>query len=151
MQPTTTDRIEKKILLKAPRQRVWEAITHEKEFAHWFGVEFLEGKFELNQRAKLRSTHQGYEHIQFYVTVEKVEPPSLFAWRWIPGAEQPEGEYTTVVEFRLEEAAAGGTLLTITESGFDSLSLAYRAKALKENTQGWDEQAKSIRKYLETA
>ncbi len=146
-----TDRIEKKILLKAPRQRVWEAITNEKQFAKWFGVEFLNGKFELNQRVKLRATQKGYENIEFYVTVQSVEPPSLFAWRWIPGAEQPAGEASTLVEFRLDEAEDGGTLLTVTESGFDSLSLAYRAKAFQDNSRGWDEQAKSIQKYLETA
>ncbi|SPE29349.1 Vanillate O-demethylase oxidoreductase VanB [Candidatus Sulfopaludibacter sp. SbA3] len=151
MQPTITDRIEKKIALKAPRQRVWEAITNENEFAKWFGVEFIEGKFALHQRAKLRATNKGYEHVQLYVTVERIEAPAVFAWRWIPGAEQPEGEATTLVEFRLEETGDGGTLLTVTESGFDRLSLAYRAKALQDNTRGWDAQAKSIQKYLETA
>jgi uncharacterized protein YndB with AHSA1/START domain len=84
-------------------------------------------------------------------TVQKIEPPRLFSWRWIPGADQPEGESTTLVEFRLEETEDGGTLLTITESGFDRLSLSYRAKAFQDNTRGWDGQAKSIQNYLEAA
>lgn len=146
-----SDKIEQKVLLKLPRQRVWEALTREKEFAQWFGVEFVDGKFEVNKPAKLRSTHQQYRHIQFHITVEKMEPPSLFSWRWVPGAEQPEGESTTLVEFRLEETKDGGTMLTVTESGFDRLSLTYRAKAFQDNSHGWEEQAKSIQKYLEAA
>ncbi|HWC98540.1 MAG TPA: SRPBCC family protein [Candidatus Sulfopaludibacter sp.] len=141
------DSIEKRIELQAPRERVWRAIVNPAEFGAWFGVEFVEGGFETGRRAKLRSTHPGYRHIEFYVTVEKMEPPAYFSWRWIPGAEQPEGEASTLVEFRLEETQTG-TLLTVTESGFDRLSLAYRAKAYKDNTGGWDAQAKSIEKYL---
>ena len=148
---TISDTIEKQVVLNVPRQRVWQAITSEKEFGQWFGAEFVDGRFELGKRAKLRSTHKTYEHIQFYVTVQRIEPPSLFSWRWIPGAGQPEGESTTLVEFRLEETKEGGTLLTITESGFDRLSLAYRAKAFEDNSRGWDAQAQSIQSYLEAA
>jgi uncharacterized protein YndB with AHSA1/START domain len=144
-----SDRIEKQIELKAPRERVWAAITDSAEFGKWFGVVFPEGGFELGKRVKLRSTHPGYEHIEFYVTVEKVEPPHLFAWQWVPGAEQPEGEAMTHVEFRLEQAPGGGTLLTVTEYGFDRVSAAYRAKAYKDNTNGWEAQTKAIQRYLE--
>src|SRR5581483_3155605 len=82
-----SDRIEKQILLKAPRARVWKALTTEAEFGKWFGAEFLEGSFAAGQRAKLRVTLKGYEHLQFYLTVEKMEAPSYFSWRWIPGAQ----------------------------------------------------------------
>jgi uncharacterized protein YndB with AHSA1/START domain len=142
-----SDRIEKQIQLKAPRQRVWRALTNQQEFGKWFGVEILEGAFAAGERVKMRSTHPGYEHIRFYVTVEKVKPPSFFSWRWIPGAEQPPEEATTLVEFRREEAD-GGTLLSVTETGFDRLSLEYRAKAYKDNTGGWEHQTKSIQRYL---
>ena len=144
-----TDRIEKRITLKAPRQRVWQGLTNDKEFAKWFGVEFLDGTFEPNKRIKLRATQPCGDTAEFFLTVQKMEPPSYFSWEWIPGAEQPQGEPATLVEFRLEETKDGGTLLTVTESGFDRLSLGYRAKALKDNTNGWDEQAKRIQKYLE--
>ena len=141
------DRIEKQIQLQSPRERVWQALTTPREFGAWFGVEFIEGTFAAGERAKLRSTHPGYEHIKFYVTVEKMDRPSYFSWRWIPGAEQPEGEASTLVEFHLE-AADGGTLLKVIESGFDRLTLAYREKAYKDNTGGWEYQTKSIQKYL---
>ena len=96
---------------------------------------------------KARSTHPGYEHIEFYITIEKMDAPRLFSWRWIPGATQPPNEPTTLVEFTLEELHSG-TRLTITESGFDRLSLSYRAAAYKDNTGGWEYQAKSLTNYL---
>ena len=39
-----TDRIEKQITLKAPRARVWRALTNVEEFGTWFRVR-LEGAF----------------------------------------------------------------------------------------------------------
>lgn len=145
-----SDRIEKQVHLKSPRERVWQALTTPAEFGKWFGVVFVEGTFAEGRRAKLRSTHPAHEHIEFYVTVEKMDRPTFFSWRWVPGAEQPEGEASTLVEFHLEERD-GGTLLKIIESGFDRLSLAYREKAYKDNTGGWEYQTKSIQKYLEAA
>jgi uncharacterized protein YndB with AHSA1/START domain len=146
MTTAISDRIERKIELKAPRERVWKAITTETEFAQWFGVKFLEGKFQPGARAKARATHRG-RHIEFYLTVEKMEPPRYFSWRWIPGAKQPANEPPTLVEFVLEETQ-DGTSVTITESGFDRLSLEYRAAAFKDNTDGWEHQAKSLANYL---
>jgi uncharacterized protein YndB with AHSA1/START domain len=34
----TSDRIEKQIVLKAPRARVWKSLTDAREFGAWFGV-----------------------------------------------------------------------------------------------------------------
>lgn len=135
------------IELKASRERVWKAITTESEFEQWFGIKVLDGEFKPGTRVKARSTHPGYEHIEFYITIETVDPPNLFSWRWIPGAKQPPNEPTTLVEFRLEEAG-NGTRVTITESGFDRLSLAYRAAAYKDNTGGWEYQAKSLTNHV---
>jgi len=48
---TSTDRIERKILLKAPRARVWRALSDAPEFGGWFGVDFKGklGKFGLGR------------------------------------------------------------------------------------------------------
>jgi len=142
-----SDKIERTTELKASRERVWKAITTEIEFEQWFGIKILEGSFRPGTRVKARSTHPGYEHIEFYITIEKMEAPRLFSWRWIPGATQPPNEPTTLVEFLLEEVGTG-TRVTIIESGFDSLSLSYRAAAYKDNTGGWEYQAKSLTNYV---
>jgi uncharacterized protein YndB with AHSA1/START domain len=158
---TNTDRIEKKILLHAPLERVWRALSNADEFGSWFGVAF-DGPFVPGARitgkivptkvdAEVAKTQKPYEGRAFDFTVERIEPERLFSFRWHPFAVDPSVDYSnepaTLVEFRLDKAE-GGTLLTITESGFDRVPLARRAVAFKMNEQGWSAQSKLIEKYL---
>ena len=158
----TTDRIEKRIVLRAPRERVWSAISDARQFGTWFGVEF-EGDFIAGKQlkgkivptkvdpnvAKMQEPHTG---MAFHIYVERVEPMRVFAFRWHPYAIDTTKDYskepTTLVTFELEETP-GGISLTITESGFDQIPLERRAEAFTSNDQGWTEQAKLIQKYLE--
>ena len=146
----STDRIEKKIVLGAPRSRVWRAIANVEEFNTWFGVK-LEGKFAPGARVTGKITTPGYDHLTMDVTVEKVEPERLFSLRWHPYAIDPKvdysGEPTTLVEFRLEDVA-GGTQLTVVESGFDKIPADRRAEALRMNEGGWAEQLKNIERHV---
>jgi uncharacterized protein YndB with AHSA1/START domain len=150
MSTTTTDRIEKQILLRHPRSSVWRALTDSKEFGEWFGAVFT-GPFEVGARLKGRITHKGYEHLTMEVEIERMEPERLFSWRWRPGAAEPgetfSEEPTTLVVFELQEDP-GGTLLTVVESGFDRIPLARRAKAFRDNDQGWAAQMKAIEAHL---
>jgi hypothetical protein len=86
--------------------------------------------------------------------VDRIEPMRLFSFRWHPGAVDPDvdlsREPTTLVVFELEERQ-DGTLLTITESGFDSIPIARRAEAFEGNEQGWAAQLTLIEKYLARA
>ena len=146
----STDRIEKNIVLRAPRSRVWRAIAGAEEFGAWFGVK-LEGAFAPGARVKGRITTPGYEHVIMDITVERIDPERLFSYRWHPYAVQPgvdySGEPTTLVEFQLEEVA-GGTRLTVVESGFDRIPLARRPEAFRMNDQGWGEQLKNIERHV---
>jgi uncharacterized protein YndB with AHSA1/START domain len=150
MSPTSTDRIEKKVLLRAPRARVWRALTDAREFGQWFGVE-LSGTFAPGARMKGRITHKGYEHVTWDVTIERMEAPRLFSWRWHPYAVETGVDYsaepTTLVEFELEEVASG-TMLTVVESGFDRVPLTRRADAFRMNDQGWAAQMKSVELHV---
>jgi len=145
-----TDRIEKKVILSAPRSRVWRAITNAEEFGAWFRVK-LEGAFVEGATIRGKVTHPGYEHLTMEVQVERIEPERHFVYRWHPYAIDPTVDYSsepmTLVEFRLEDAD-GGTLLTIVESGFDRVPLARRAEAFKMNEQGWTEQMRNIDRYV---
>lgn len=158
----TTDRIEKQIVLRASRERVWSAISDARQFGTWFGVEFA-GEFvagkQLNGRivptkvdpeiAKMQEPHTG---LAFHIFVERVEPMRVFAFRWHPYAIEPGKDYgkepTTLVTFELDEVP-GGILLKITESGFDQIPLERRAEAFTSNEHGWTAQARLIQKYLE--
>jgi uncharacterized protein YndB with AHSA1/START domain len=158
---SSTDRIEKQVLLKAPRERVWRAISDSAEFGKWFGIVF-DGPFVAGKRLvgrivptavdpEVAKSQQPYAGIPVEFEVERMEPPRLFAYRWHPGGVDPKVDYskepTTLVEFVLEDAP-GGVLLRITESGFDRIPLARRAKAFAGNEAGWEAQTKLIGKYL---
>ncbi|HZY04245.1 MAG TPA: SRPBCC domain-containing protein, partial [Anaeromyxobacteraceae bacterium] len=56
-------------------------------------------------------------------------------------------ELSTLVEFRLE-ATAGGTLLVLTESGFDGLPPGRRLEAFRMNQSGWEIQMTNIERYV---
>jgi uncharacterized protein YndB with AHSA1/START domain len=144
------DRIEKRIELKAPVSRVWRALTDYREFGLWFRVK-LDGPFVPGQVSTGWITYPGYEHMKWEAVVQKMEPERLFSFTWHPYAVDPKVDYSkeppTLVEFRLE-AAKGGTLLTVTESGFDKVPVSRRLEALRMNDRGWTEQLKSIESHV---
>lgn len=148
---TSTDRIEKKVVLRAPISRVWQAIADSKQFGEWFRVKLAE-PFVAGKKVKGKIAIPNYEHIQLEMEVERIEPQSYFSYRWHPYAIDPKADYskepTTLVEFRLQEVK-DGTELTITESGFDRIPASRRAEAFRSNDNGWTGQAKQIAAYVE--
>ena len=157
---TETDRIEKKVLLRAARASL-ARLTDSKEFGSWFGVRFdapfkpgasLVGTVTPTtadaEVAKLQKTFEG---APFAITVDRIEPRRLFSFRWHPFAVDRAVDYsnepTTLVTFELEEVAEG-ILLTISESGFDGIPIARRAQAFTANEGGWAMQVKLIEKHL---
>ena len=143
--------IEKHIELKAPISRVWRALTDYREFGEWFRVK-LEGPFIPGQISRGHITYPGYEHLVWEAVVQKMEPERLFSFTWHPYAVNPKMDYSketpTLVEFRLEKTA-NGTLLQVTESGFDQIPGERRDEAFRMNEGGWAEQMKNIASYLE--
>jgi len=145
-----TDRIEKQIELKAPVSRVWRALTDYKEFGEWFGVK-SESPFVAGQPARGRIIYPGYEHLMLEAVVQKIEPETLFSYTWHPYAIDTKVDYSketpTLVEFRLEKTATG-TLLRVTESGFDKIPSARRDEAFRKNEGGWAQQMKNIERHV---
>ena len=141
-----SDRIEKQIELKAPVSRVWRAITDYREFGQWFRVK-LDGPFVTGQPSRGHITYPGYEHLRWEAVVQAMEPERLFSFTWHPYAVDPAADYSqeppTLVEFRLEPRP-GGTLLLVTESGFDQIPGNRRLEAFQRNEGGWTEQMKNI-------
>jgi uncharacterized protein YndB with AHSA1/START domain len=144
------NRIEKRIELKAPVSRVWRALTDYREFGEWFRVE-LDGPFEAGQVSRGHITYPGYEHLKWEAVVQKIEPERLFSFTWHPYAVDPKTDYSketpTLVEFRLEKTG-NGTLLVLTESGFDKIPSDRRLEAFCRNDGGWSEQMKNIETYV---
>jgi len=148
------DRIEKKVELKAPVSRVWQAITDYRQFGEWFCVQ-LDGPFAASQKSTGQVTHPGYEHVKWEAVVEKMEAERLFSFTWAHARSLEKANYSpdyskspkTLVEFRLEKTA-GGTLLTVTESGFSGIPAEWRGEAFRRNDGGWAQQMKNIERYV---
>jgi uncharacterized protein YndB with AHSA1/START domain len=158
------DRIEKKVMLRAPRERVWRAISDADQFGAWFGVAF-DGPFVAGKRLRgkitptkvdpeVAKTQKPYEGATFDIVVDRIEPMRLFSFRWHPFAIDPDVDYskeqTTLVVFELHDAP-GGILLTVTESGFDKVSPGRRARAFSANEGGWAAQVNLVAKYIDHA
>ena len=156
-----TDRIEKKVLLKAPIERVWRAISEAERFGSWFGMAFdapftegarLTGRIRpTTVDAEVAAHQKPFEGHPFEIFIERIEPMKRFSFRWHPFAIERDVDYskepTTLIVFALEEAP-DGVELTITESGFDRIPLERRAKAFAANEGGWTTQTQLIQKYL---
>jgi uncharacterized protein YndB with AHSA1/START domain len=152
MTTTTTDRIEREILLRAPRARVWQALTDAQQFGQWFGV-IPSGAFAAGKTIAAKVTIKGYEHVNFAITIVEMTPETRFAWRWHPHAIDAGTDYssepTTLVEFELDEAP-GGIRLRVVESGFDQIPLSRRLDAFRGNSEGWTAQMQNIARYVES-
>ena len=160
----SSDRIVKTVLLRAPLERVWRAISEAQQFGAWFGVAFegpfvpgapLVGRIVPTQAdAEVAKTQEAYRGAKFEIVVDRIEPMRRFCFRWHPFAVDPDVDYSkepmTLVAFDLEKAT-GGTRLTITESGFDGLPASRRATAFTMNEEGWAAQATLVEKYLSHA
>lgn len=167
-----TDRIEKRVELRAPVARVWKAISDPREFGKWFGVtldgEFAPGRtitgtwpgdfnegmiMEAQKSAGLEPSKIKFPgpHAVFGI-IQRIDPEKYFSFLWTPfgidAEADPEREEKTLVEFRLEPIAAG-TLLTIVESGFDKIPARRRERAFRMNSGGWAAQAENLRKHVE--
>jgi uncharacterized protein YndB with AHSA1/START domain len=139
------------MFLRAPKAKVWRAITNAEEFGSWFRVK-LNGQFTPAARVEGKLLVPDYEHLKFELWVERIEPERLFSYRWHPYAIDPNVDYsnepTTLVEFLLEDAE-GGTKLVVVESGFEQIPLERRSVAFRMNEGGWAEQMDNVKRYVE--
>jgi uncharacterized protein YndB with AHSA1/START domain len=144
--------IERSVVLRAPRSRVWRALTRAEEFAAWFHVT-MRGDFTPGGRVTMETKYPGHEGKVFPLFVQRMEPERLFSWRWYPGAalvESEDPEQQTEVVCTLEDVTEG-TRLTVVETGFERVDLERRAKAFEQNGEGWTGQLGNIERYLRGA
>jgi uncharacterized protein YndB with AHSA1/START domain len=142
-----TDRIEREIVVAAPAERLWEVLTRPEHIGRWF--EGMDVEMDLRPGGAMVLTSQ--EFGKFHATVDKVEPPRLFAYRWARHPDTPVTEGTaTRVEFTLTPEG-NGTRLRVAESGFtktDAVKVDQERHA-QANSQGWLQVLDSLRRYAE--
>ena len=147
------DRFERTIEVRAPRARVWQAISNARDFAAWFGLGAgLELRGELAPGAEIVGVWDvdGRPVEELFFTVEAVEPGRRLAFRWVPyevpAGEDPRRHPTTRIELTLEDTA-DGTRLTVVEAGFAALPADKQYKR-DQNAQGWAVQVEAIARHV---
>ena len=147
----TSDRIEKQVILKAPPARVWQALSNAEEFGQWFGVNYAGQSFVEGRDAAGRMTNPDFSDFTMTVTIERMVPERLMSFRWRPYPLDQTRDYSaepkTLVEFTIEPHGEG-TLLRVSETGFDGIPADRRDEAFRMNEGGWEAQMEQIRKHL---
>jgi len=150
---SSTDRIEKEILLKVTRVWVWWALSVAEEFGKWFGVALNGQAFAAGQRVRGPITHCGHENVMFDALIVEMKPGRLLSYRWHPYAVDAAIDYskeeTTLVVMELSDAE-GGTLLKVVESGFDKVPATRRLEAFRMNSGGWEAQLQNVARHVAT-
>ena len=136
MPTTTIAAIDRQLDFRASPERLWRALTDDGELASWFG-----------QRAQLdlRAGGDGWLEFEGYgrvpVRIDVFEPVTRLSWRWGDAGKSVD-EGSTLVEFRLEPLAGGGTRLHLRESGFE------REDSRWSNTEGWVTELAELAKHV---
>lgn len=133
------DRIERRITIRAPKERVYRAITDPTQIVSWF-PDAIHGTLEAGAAPTIRFG----ENTAYQIHVVAANPHDYFAYRWVPGNADGTDGFTgdvlavpnTLVEFRLTDDPQG-TALTLTESGFSSLPGTVAEQKFAENSGGW--------------
>lgn len=141
------DKILKTVVIRAPRSRVWKAVSDPKQFGAWFRAK-LDGAFEPGALVQAESTYPGHEGTRWVMRIVEVVPESLFAFSWPAVENAQDPDVWTRVEFRLEEVPEG-TRLTLVESGFDRLPPDRRVEKWRNNDGGWTIQMENLRRHVE--
>jgi uncharacterized protein YndB with AHSA1/START domain len=141
------DTITREITVKAPKERVYKAITDPKQIITWF-PDTIEGTLEVGQRPVFTFTEEKH---QTSIYVEAAEPFEYFAYRWVPGGVGTVGDVlevpNTLVEFHIEELE-NGTKVTLKESGFSSLPAEVAEQSFKDNSGGWEYMLSRLEKVM---
>jgi uncharacterized protein YndB with AHSA1/START domain len=137
------DSIERELILPAPPDRVWAALTRPDQLSAWFGTE---ATVDLRPGGEVVFTWDGTRGPSGSNrgVIEAVEPPNRFAFRWQSSSDT---EQMTRVEFTLEPHPEG-TRLRLVESGFASLPPALRGGCHEGNTSGWERELGELAQYL---
>lgn len=144
------DSITRQIHIDADQQRVWNALTDATEFGKWFCVK-LDGPFVVDETTTGKMTYPGHEGIPWITVTEAMDPPNLFVFRWPHCAPNENISPSTIwltVEFTLK-SQNGGTLVTVTETGFSALPEDQRISMLRDNAEGWDIQTVNLKRHVE--
>ena len=125
MPTTTVAAIERQLDFRASPERLWRALTDDGELGAWFGEA---AQLDLREGGDGWFEFEGYGRVP--VRIEVFDPLMRLSWRWGDVGKSVD-DRSTLVEFRLESLAGGGTRLHVRESGFTHEDARW------SNTEGW--------------
>ena len=150
MNTTIQDSIEREMVLRAPKERVYAAIADPKLIVNWF-PQAVEGSFEPGSRPVFDFGEYG----RFSIYVVAARPHEYFAYRGVGSEYCPQGfigdvltEPNTLVEFFLGDTPEG-TRLRLVVSGFASLPAETAAQSIKDQDGGWSFMLDRLQKFVE--
>ena len=138
------DTITREIDIEAPPEVVWSIVTEARHLAGWFSDE---AEIDLRPGGAMLLTWHG--HGAYRASVETVEPPVTFAFRWVlRDGQDPVPGGSTLVVMTLTPTDAG-THLRVVESGFSDLSWPEHERAgyADQNASGWIRELDELRAY----
>ena len=126
--------IEREVLIEAPVDVVWRAITEPDQISQWF-ADRVDLVVEPGAHGYMHFGDQGGP-----VVVETVDPPARFSFRWNhPLDEEPVAGNSMLVEFTLTRDGDDRTRLKVTESGHELRDWpeAEKQRYSDEHQEGW--------------
>jgi uncharacterized protein YndB with AHSA1/START domain len=133
------DAVEREIVVRAPKERVYAALTEPDQLTAWWPRGGIEGTLRPGETPILDFGEYG----KCAVHVVAAEPHRYFAFRWVQGATTPEmvvaaplSQPNTLVEFHFE-GVSGGTRVRVVESGLAALPAEAYERVIKGIPEGW--------------
>ena len=137
------DEVRRDLEIRAPRARVWEALTEPNQLLQWFPTK----RAEIDLRPGGDALE--WDEAKAEAVVDVIEPPGRFVFRWRP---EGLGRPFTTVSFTLDELEDGAsTRVRLVESGFASLPDQIETQSQKGNDEGWAHELQELKEYLEAA
>ena len=133
--------VERTVWIAAPRERVWQAVTEPEQLAQWFLPPMLGAQMKRNENGKI-FVSMGPMDVPVAV-LEAAEPP-----RQATSRTAPDGLVTTT--FTLAEEK-GGTQVTITLGGLESLTEDNGRERIEPSGAAWEKALANLKAYVEGA
>ncbi|MGC5626755.1 SRPBCC domain-containing protein [Georgenia sp. Z1344] len=126
--------ITRTVLVRAPKQETWEALTDPEAIGQWWG---MPADVPGGMREGATGTLEWRDHGLMPIRVARFDVPTRFDLVWGQLGEEEPGETASLVQFTLDDDGQGRTLVTVLESGFRHLPTAERRAAMDDNVGGW--------------
>lgn len=136
--------VERSIWIAAPRERVWRFITDPVQLQAWYspGTTWQLSALDVGGKLFAPDPQTGAEqHVQ---VIEQIDSSQRFVFQTTP---EPAGTFE-VTAYTLHEEA-GGTRLTVTNSGYETMPTEGRWNVMEQNAFSFGMMLENVQAYIE--